>query len=84
MDPFDYRWRYDIWFHNSGVECKIAGETIKVYVHNDRGGISLNGVIRKCNYTSNRDPSVTTYIDEFGVEQPLEPEELPRYTDYIV
>ena len=84
MDSIDYWWRYDIWFHVPGIECTVGGSQLKVYVHDDRGGLSLNGEIYTYNYTSERDPDVYYYyIDEYGEEQPEPPEELPRCELYL-
>ena len=83
MDTVDYWWRYDIWFHVPGINCSLSGNAMKVYVHDDKGGLALNGEVYALNYTSDRDPDIYYYyLDEDGEQQP-DIEILPRCDLYL-
>ena len=47
QDPVDYWWRYDIFFHKTGVNCSLNGKELKVYVHSDGGGLAVDGTVSR-------------------------------------
>ena len=58
QDQLNYLWRYEIYFHNPGVNCSIQGENLKIYIHDSRGGLGIDGLIFRNNYTSNQTEDV--------------------------
>ena len=42
-DPFQYRYLYELYFHQPGVRCRISGAYLKVYNHASLGGIGIHG-----------------------------------------
>ena len=42
-DPFDYNFRYELYFQKPGVKCRISGDYLKIYIHSTKGGLSLTG-----------------------------------------
>ena len=51
QDKISYWWRYEIYFHKPDINCSISGSHLKVYIHDARGGLAIDGQLFIHNYT---------------------------------